>query len=62
MNREQYQLHLIEVIQDLSDSELALMYRDYIDDHTLSLMDGLLTECQRRGLSLTDLEDILTND
>ena len=62
MNREQYQFHLAETMQDLTDRELAVMYSDYIDDATLSLMNGLMTECQRRGISLTDLEDILIND
>ena len=61
MNREQYQFHLAETMQDLTDKELAVMYSDYIDDATLSLMNGLMVECQRRGISLTDLEDILIN-
>ncbi|MAU75350.1 MAG: hypothetical protein CL831_00570 [Crocinitomicaceae bacterium] len=62
MNREQYQFHLAETMQDLTDRELAVMYEDYIDDATVSLMNGLVTECQRRGISLNDLEDILIND
>ena len=62
MNREQYQFHLAETMQDLTDKELAVMYSDYIDDATLSLMNGLMVECQRRGISLNDLEDILIND
>ena len=62
MTREQYHLHLVETLQDLTDRELAVMYQDYIDDYTVSLMNGLMTECQRRGISLTDLEDILIND
>jgi hypothetical protein len=62
MNREQYQFHLAETMQDLTDRELAVMYSDYIDDATLSLMNGLMVECQRRGISLNDLEDILIND
>ena len=62
MTREQYHLHLVETLQDLTDRELAVMYQDYIDDYTISLMNGLMAECQRRGLSLTDLEDILIND
>jgi len=62
VNREQYQFHLAETMQDLTDKELAVLYSDYIDDATLSLMNGLMTECQRRGYSLNDLEDILIND
>ena len=62
MTREQYHLHLVETLQDLTDRELAVMYQDYIDDYTVSLMNGLMAECQRRGISLTDLEDILIND
>jgi hypothetical protein len=62
MTREQFQYHLIETLQDLTDRELAVMYEDYIDDATVSLMNGLMVECQRRGISLTDLEDILIND
>jgi len=62
MTREQFQYHLIETLQDLTDRELAVMYEDYIDDATVSLMNGLMAECQRRGISLTDLEDILIND
>ena len=62
MTREQFQFHLIETLQDLTDRELAVMYEDYIDDATVSLMNGLMVECQRRGISLTDLEDILIND
>ena len=62
MNREQNQLHLAETMQDLTDKELAVLYSDYIDDATLSLMNGLMVECQRRGISLNDLEDILIND
>ena len=62
MNREQYQFPLAETMQDLTGRELAVMYEDYIDDATVSLMNGLVTECQRRGISLNDLEDILIND
>ena len=62
MTREQYQYHLIETLQDLTDKELALIYENYLDEATLSLMNGLVVECQRRGISLTDLEDILIND
>jgi hypothetical protein len=62
MTREQFQYHLIETLQDLTERELAVMYQDYIDDATVSLMNGLMAECQRRGISLTDLEDILIND
>ena len=62
MTREQYHLHLVETLQDLTDRELAVMYQDYIDDYTVSLMNGLMAECQRRGISLNDLEDILIND
>ncbi len=62
MTREQFQYHLIETLQDLTEKELAVMYQDYIDDATVSLMNGLMVECQRRGISLTDLEDILIND
>lgn len=62
MTREQFQYHLIETLQDLTDRELAVMYQDYIDDATVSLMNGLMAECQRRGITLTDLEDILIND
>ena len=61
MTQEQYQYHLIETLQDLTDKELALIYSDYIDEGTLSLMNGLVVECQRRGIALTDLEDILLN-
>ena len=62
MNRAQFQLHLIETFQDLTDRELAVIYQDYIDDATVSLMNGVMAECQRRGISLNDLEDILIND
>ena len=62
MNRAQFQLHLIETFQDLTDRELAVIYEDYIDDATVSLMNGVMAECQRRGISLNDLEDILIND
>lgn len=61
MTKEQYQYHLIETLQDLTDKELALIYENYLDEATLSLMNGLVVECQRRGISLTDLEDILIN-
>ena len=61
MTPEQYQHHLIETLQDLSDMELAVMYGDYIDESTVSLMNGLIAECCRRGISLSDLEDILIN-
>ena len=61
MTQEQYQYHLIETLQDLSDHELAVMYIDYIDNATVSLMNGLMVECQRRGISLNDLEDIYIN-
>ena len=62
MNRAQFQYHLIETFQDLTDRELAVIYEDYIDDATVSLMNGVMAECQRRGISLNDLEDILLND
>ena len=62
MTREQFQYHLIETFQDLTDRELAVIYQDYIDDATVSLMNGVMAECQRRGISLNDLEDILIND
>ena len=62
MNRAQFQYHLIETFQDLTDRELAVIYEDYIDDGTVSLMNGVMAECQRRGISLNDLEDILIND
>ena len=62
MNRAQFQYHLIETFQDLTDRELAVIYEDYIDDATVSLMNGVMAECQRRGISLNDLEDILIND
>ena len=61
MTREQFQYHLIETLQDLTEYELAVMYIDYIDDATVSLMNGLMVECQRRGISLNDLEDIFIN-
>ena len=61
MTREQFQYHLIETLQDRTERELAVMYQDYIDDATVSLMNGLMAECHRRGISLTDLEDILIN-
>lgn len=61
MNKEQYQFHLIETLQDLTVDELALIYENYLDEATLSLMNGLVVECQRRGLTLNDLEDHLIN-
>ena len=59
MTSEQFQLHLCETLQDLTDYELAVIYENYLDDATLSLTNGLMTECHRRDISLTDLEDLL---
>ena len=61
MNSKQYQSHLVECLQWATDEDLARIYEDYLDEATLSLMNGLVVECQRRGLSLMDLEDILIN-
>ena len=61
MTSEQFQFHLVETLQDLTDYELAVIYENYLDEATVSLTNGLMTECHRRGISLTDLEDILIN-
>jgi len=57
INRQQYQRELADGLQDCTDEELALIYCRYIDCYTLSLMNGLMEEVNRRGLALTDLED-----
>lgn len=62
MNQTQYQYHLAETLQDLTLDELACIYENYIDEATVSLMNGLISECNRRGLSLNDLEDHLINN
>ena len=59
MTSEQFQFHLCETLQDLTDYELAVIYENYLDDATVALTNGLMTECHRRGISLTDLEDLL---
>ena len=59
MTSEQFQLHLCETLQDLTDYELAVIYENYLDDATMSLTNGLLTECHRRGITLNHLEDLL---
>ena len=59
MTPEQYQLHLVETLQDLTDHGLALLYGDYMDDFSPGLINGLVSECNRRGLTLNDLEAIL---
>ena len=59
MTPEQYQLHLVETLQDLTDHGLALLYGDYMDNYTTGLINGLIAEANRRGLSLNDLEQIL---
>lgn len=62
MNSEQYQYHLVETLQDLSIEELALIYQNYLDVSALPLMNGLVVECYRRGITLTDLEDHLISN
>lgn len=57
ISRQQYQRRLAEGLQDCTDEELATIYCQYIDNYTISLMNGLMEECHRRGLSLTDLEE-----
>tara|TARA_B100001094_G_C18040117_1_gene724561 strand:- start:292 stop:483 length:192 start_codon:yes stop_codon:yes gene_type:complete len=59
MTPEQYQLHLVETLQDLTDHGLALLYGDYMDDFSPGLINGLVSECNRRGLTLNDLEQML---
>lgn len=59
MTPEQYQLHLVETLQDLTDHGLALLYGDYMDDYSPGLINGLISEANRRGLTLNDLEQIL---
>jgi hypothetical protein len=61
MTSEQFQYHLVETLQDLTNYELAVIYENYLDEATLSLTNGLITECHRRGISLTDLEDLLND-
>ena len=55
--RHQRQREIAAGLQYATDKELALIYCQYIDDYTLSLMNGLMEECHRRGLALEDLED-----
>ena len=61
MTREQYHLHLVETLQDLTDHGLALLYGDYLDDYTAPLLNGFIAEANRRGLTLNDLEDLLND-
>jgi len=58
--KQQYQRRLAAGLSDCTKEELALIYCQYIDDYTLSLMNGLMEEVHRRGLALTDLEDYCT--
>ena len=62
MHSDTLHFHLVETLQARTDYELAVIYENYLDDATVSLTNGLMTECHRRGISLTDLEDILIND
>lgn len=57
ISRQQFQRRLAEGLQDCTEEELATIYCQYIDNYTVSLMNGLMEEVSRRGLSLTDLED-----
>ena len=59
MTPEQYQLHLVETLQDLTDHGLALLYGDYMDNYTTGLINGLIAEANCRGLTLNDLEQML---
>lgn len=47
------------VLQDLSDSELASAYERYMESTTSRWFTEIFWEANRRGLSLTDLEEIL---
>ena len=49
-------------LQDLSDFELAKAYESYIDNPGHYHFTEIFWETNRRGLSLTDLEEILDNN
>lgn len=50
---------LIDRFPDLSDEELAQLYELYFE--YLELDPFFITELQRRGLSLVDLEELLND-
>lgn len=62
MTNRRHQFKLIERLEHMSDLQLAEIYLQYIDSYTLALMDGLMAEMQRRGLELTDLEQIIRDN
>ena len=49
-------------LQDLSDECLADMYQQYFDNPGSMHFTSIFWEANRRGLSLTDLEEILNHD
>ena len=48
-------------LQGLTDTELAEMYQQYMDNPGHMHFTEIFWEANRRGLSLTDLEEILDN-
>ena len=56
-NWRKVQRDLIDRFPDLTDEELAVLYETYFE--YLELDPFFLSEMQRRGLSLVDLEDML---
>ena len=48
-------------LQDLSDAELAAAYEQYMDNTGTCWFTDIFWEANRRGLSLTDLEEILNS-
>ena len=48
-------------LQGLTDEELAQMYQQYMDNPGHMHFTEIFWEANRRGYSLTDLEEILTN-
>ena len=46
-------------LQDLSDQDLAAVYEQYFDNPGSMWFSEIFWEANRRGLSLTDLEELL---
>ena len=46
-------------LQDLSDQDLAAAYEQYIDNPGSMWFSEIFWEANRRGLTLTDLEELL---
>lgn len=60
--RDLYSSNFSYLLQDLSEKDLADLYIQYMDATGSAWFSEIFWEANRRGLSLTDLEEIANDD